>query len=84
MESLSDCSSKLETRSGSWQHFTTFLILSCHILLYHSLHAVLHVDKLARRYFSMGGTEQLGQCQEAKECLCVSVYVGQICETECV
>lgn len=52
-------------------------------LLPHSLHAVLHGDKLARHCFSMGGTEE--QCEIASVCLCFSVcggYVGKMCVAE--
>lgn len=45
----------------------------------HSLHAVVHLHKVARHDFSMGGTEQFsgsGQCEKDKsECVHVCVCV---------
>lgn len=68
----------------------TFFHLPNH-LLPHSLHAVLHIDKLARRYFSMGGTEQF-ECRDSVrkprcvcvfKCVCVcGGYVGKMCAAE--
>lgn len=40
--------------------------------LYHNMHAVVHLHKLARRCFSMGGTEQLKGQDSVRKSKCVS------------